>query len=364
MEDARRRGNSENINSPNYYATTDWNLNNIANSDCSVLKFVDTPINGINVPWLYLGMLFSTFCWHNEDNYLYSINYSHFGEVKQWYGVPGENAASFEKVSKDFYRETFIDAPDMLHHMTTQISVSGLMINKVPVYHARQEAKTFIVTFPKAFHCGFSYGFNVGEAVNFALPKWITFGKDADNRYRTSSIPRQSVFSHHRLLFTLKSYIQDIDNSAKLEILCQIRDILKEEIDARLLIESLKIPDISEYSSTAHYNDFKIIDQKAVDYDDQRMCALCKHVCVFSAIACECSASAVSCIRHFHLLCKCDKQEIKSKSSKKNRRFLISWATIETLKAELKDCQDLIVTFENIMKANIPVKSKDENQFL
>ena len=35
---------------------------------------------------------------HNEDNYLFSINYSHLGASKQWYGVPGSEAKNFEKV--------------------------------------------------------------------------------------------------------------------------------------------------------------------------------------------------------------------------------------------------------------------------
>lgn len=82
-----------------YYARCGWNLNNLPSNKSSVLKFLKSPINGVNVPWLYIGMLFATFCWHNEDNYLYSINYSHFGDVKQWYGVPGHEAGRFENVS-------------------------------------------------------------------------------------------------------------------------------------------------------------------------------------------------------------------------------------------------------------------------
>jgi hypothetical protein len=83
---------------PDYYATTNWNTNNIASAPGSLLGYVKTPINGINVPWLYLGMLFASFCWHTEDNYFYSVNYQHFGEGKQWYGVPGLDADRFEKV--------------------------------------------------------------------------------------------------------------------------------------------------------------------------------------------------------------------------------------------------------------------------
>jgi histone demethylase JARID1 len=56
-------------------------------------------VNGVNVPWLYLGMLFASFCWHNEDNYCYSISYNHFGATKQWYGVGGAHNISFEAVS-------------------------------------------------------------------------------------------------------------------------------------------------------------------------------------------------------------------------------------------------------------------------
>lgn len=88
----------EDIHHPDYYATSSWNLNNLPKAQGSLLKYLETPIHGINVPWLYIGMLFTTFCWHTEDNYFPAINYSHYGAVKQWYGVPEADAEKFDQV--------------------------------------------------------------------------------------------------------------------------------------------------------------------------------------------------------------------------------------------------------------------------
>jgi hypothetical protein len=42
----------------------------------------------------------------------------------------------------------------------------------VRVCRALQRAGEFVITLPRAYHAGFSHGFNVGEAANFALRDW------------------------------------------------------------------------------------------------------------------------------------------------------------------------------------------------
>lgn len=67
------------------YADSSWNLNNLPLLEESVLGHINADISGMKVPWMYVGMCFATFCWHNEDHWSYSINYLHWGEAKSWY---------------------------------------------------------------------------------------------------------------------------------------------------------------------------------------------------------------------------------------------------------------------------------------
>jgi jumonji domain-containing protein 2 len=40
-----------------------------------------------------------------------------------------------------------------------------------------QESGEFMITFPFGYHCGFNHGFNCAESTNFALPRWVEYGK-------------------------------------------------------------------------------------------------------------------------------------------------------------------------------------------
>jgi histone demethylase JARID1 len=48
------------------YSRNPWNVNNLPILQDSMLRYIKSDISGMTVPWTYVGMLFSTFCWHNE----------------------------------------------------------------------------------------------------------------------------------------------------------------------------------------------------------------------------------------------------------------------------------------------------------
>jgi hypothetical protein len=50
----------------NPYAKDPWNLSNLPILSQSLLRYIKSDISGMTVPWTYVGMVFSTFCWHNE----------------------------------------------------------------------------------------------------------------------------------------------------------------------------------------------------------------------------------------------------------------------------------------------------------
>ena len=309
-----------------YYKETWWNINNIPMAPDSVLRHVKVGINGINVPWLYYGSLFATFCWHNEDNYLYSINYHHKGAPKQWYGVPGtkKDADGLEKVFKNYLSMKMRDVPDLLHHITTMFSPRLLQNAEVPVYKLLQYEGEFVVTFPRSFHGGFSMGPNIGEAVNFATHDWIAYGADANERYR--SFARPAVFSHDRLTFTMANHLEEQKAYSTCRLLMEELDrVVKEELQLRQKLISSGVRDVSKIISLPP-NRLDQLDEDSADYDDKRLCHACKHVCFFSAVACECSQSKVSCLRHSHYMCRCPTE----------RRYLMIWSNENEMKATLK----------------------------
>lgn len=182
------------------YSTDPWNLNILPLHPESLFRHIKSDISGMTVPWVYVGMIFSTFCWHNEDHYAYSANYQHFGATKTWYGIPGADAEKFEAAMKEAVPELFETQPDLLFQLVTLLPPEQLKKAGVRVFALDQRAGQFVITFPQAYHAGFNHGFNFNEAVNFAPSDWEPFGLAGVDRLR--DFRRQPCFSHDELLWT------------------------------------------------------------------------------------------------------------------------------------------------------------------
>lgn len=187
-------------NPNNPYAMDPWNLNVLPLHPESLFRHIKTDISGMTVPWVYVGMIFSTFCWHNEDHYSYSANYQHFGATKTWYGIPGEDAEKFENAMREAVPELFETQPDLLFQLVTLLTPEQLKKAGVRVYALDQRAGQFVITFPQAYHAGFNHGFNFNEAVNFAPSDWEPYGLAGVERLQV--FRRQPCFSHDELLWT------------------------------------------------------------------------------------------------------------------------------------------------------------------
>lgn len=178
-----------------------WDFNELIHHPSNLLRVVGSDVPGLTRPWLYFGMLFSAFCWHVEDHYLGSVNYLHAGAPKTWYGVPGASADAFEDAVRVMVPGLLDAAPDLLHRLVTLVPPAALRDGHgVEVFQALQKPGEFVVTWPRAYHAGFSHGHNVGEAVNFGTAEWVAAGRSAVEGYARGVGKRDAVFSHDRMV--------------------------------------------------------------------------------------------------------------------------------------------------------------------
>ncbi|PBL02905.1 hypothetical protein ARMGADRAFT_955558 [Armillaria gallica] len=271
------------------YAKDPWNLNNIPIVNDSLLRFIKSDISGMTVPWTYVGMTFSTFCWHNEDHYTYSINFMHWGETKTWYGIAGEDADLFEAAIRSEAPDLFEAQPDLLFQLVTLMNPHLVKEAGVRVYACNQRAGEFVITFPKSYHAGFNHGLNFNEAVNFALPDWLPHGRDCVQRYRDHR--KLPVFSHDELVITITQQSQSITTA--IWLIDSLREMTDREMRDRETARSMGMA--------------QILDEQDRP-EDQYQCAVCKAFCYLSQVTSSCTTQIV-CVDHAHLLCdKADHQ--------------------------------------------------------
>ncbi|XP_014352085.1 lysine (K)-specific demethylase 5Ba [Latimeria chalumnae] len=272
------------------YIDSAWNLNNMPVMEPSVLGHITADICGMKLPWLYVGMCFSSFCWHIEDHWSYSINYLHWGEPKTWYGAPGYAADQFEDVMMKLVPELFESQPDLLHQLVTIMNPNSLMAHGVPIYRTNQCAGEFVITFPRAYHSGFNQGFNFAEAVNFCTVDWLPIGRQCVKHY--SLLNRYCVFSHDEMICKMACKAEMLDVVLASTVQKDMAIMIEEE---KALREAVRKMGVIESKRMA----FELLP------DDERQCIKCKTTCFMSALSCPCRPGELACLYHGKELCCC-----------------------------------------------------------
>ncbi|MBA0621489.1 hypothetical protein Godav_007104 [Gossypium davidsonii] len=262
----------------------------------STLRLLETAIPGVTDPMLYIGMLFSMFAWHVEDHYLYSINYHHCGASKTWYGIPGHAASKFEKVVKEHvYTNDILSADgedgafDVLLGKTTLFPPSILLKHDVSVYKAVQKPGEFVITFPRAYHAGFSHGFNCGEAVNFAIGDWFPLGAIASLRYahlnRAPLLPQEELLCKEAMLLYTSLELEDLDYS--------LADLAAHHCIKVSFVKLMRFLHRARWSVMKS----RACTSISPNYYRTIVCTLCKRDCYVAFINCSCNGHPV-CLRH------------------------------------------------------------------
>jgi len=135
---------------------------------------------GVTSAYLYFGMWASTFCAHNEDVNLLSINYLHAGSPKYWYAIAQEDSKRFESLARSHFSVAASECPEFLRHKCFLLSPTILKKAGIRFTTSVQRPGDAIITFPGAYHFGFNTGFNIAESTNFAVPEWIPLGEAAN----------------------------------------------------------------------------------------------------------------------------------------------------------------------------------------
>ncbi|KAJ4954062.1 hypothetical protein NE237_030894 [Protea cynaroides] len=276
------------------YAASPWNLNNLPKLEASMLRAVSHNIAGVMVPWLYVGMLFSSFCWHFEDHCFYSMNYLHWGEPKCWYSVPGSEANAFEQVMRNSLPDLFDAQPDLLFQLVTMLNPSVLQENGVPVYSVLQEPGNFVITFPRSYHGGFNFGLNCAEAVNFAPADWLPHGGLGAELYR--SYHKAAVLSHEELLCVVAK-LSGCNSKVLPYLKEELLRIFTKEKSWRERLWRSGIINSSPMSPSKH--------PEYVGTEEDPTCIICLQYLYLSAVVCSCRPSAFVCLEHWEHLCEC-----------------------------------------------------------
>uniref|UniRef100_A0A673HP00 Protein Jumonji n=1 Tax=Sinocyclocheilus rhinocerous TaxID=307959 RepID=A0A673HP00_9TELE len=265
-----------------------WNLTVLPNNSGTILRHLGA-VPGVTVPWLNIGMVFSTSCWSQDQNRLPYIDYLHTGADCIWYSIPAEEKTKLDKVVHTLLQANGTPGLEMLEK-NVMISPEMLCREGIKVHRMVQQSGQFVVVFPGAFVSRVCCGYSVSETVHFATPQWMNLGYEAakDLKYRHIAKP----FSMEKLLYQIATAEAKRENRLVLSTISSLlKDLRNIEMKQRQDLYEAGLLSSARYCT--HDNNPSPADTRkkprkwlALESSERR-CQTCQHLCYLSMVVQE-----------------------------------------------------------------------------
>ncbi|VFV38437.1 protein jumonji [Lynx pardinus] len=199
-----------------------WNLTVLPNNTGSILRHLGA-VPGVTIPWLNIGMVFSTSCWSRDQNHLPYIDYLHTGADCIWYCIPAEEENKLEDVVHTLLQANGTPGLQMLES-NVMISPEVLCREGIKVHRTVQQSGQFVVCFPGSFVSKVCCGYSVSETVHFATTQWTSMGFETAKEMKRRHIAKP--FSMEKLLYQIAQAEAKKENGPTLSTISALLDEL------------------------------------------------------------------------------------------------------------------------------------------
>ncbi|XP_043921651.1 protein Jumonji [Protopterus annectens] len=248
-----------------------------------------SPFVGVTIPWLNIGMVFSTSCWSRDQNHLPYIDYLHTGADCIWYCIPAEEENKLDKVVHTLLQANGTPGLEMLES-NIMISPEVLCKEGIKVYRTVQKSGQFVVCLPGAFVSKVCCGYSVSETVHFATTHWTSMGYEAAKEMKRRRIAKP--FSMEKLLYQIGTAETKRENGQTLGAICSLlQELRNTELRQRKQLFDAGLHSSARYGS--HDNNQTVADGKKKPRKwlpietSERRCQICQHLCYLSMVVQE-----------------------------------------------------------------------------
>jgi len=100
---------------------------------------------------------------------------------RYWYGFLAQDSERIMELLKKIYKEQYIECPQAQRHKSFLIDPRELIkhLPDLKIWRVKHEPGYYVITGPGVFHEGFNSGYNMAEAVNFGIQRWLKYFKNA-----------------------------------------------------------------------------------------------------------------------------------------------------------------------------------------